>query len=341
MIGRASRMLEALRDWPRQRVKIDELWRIFDEVDPATRTSVQRRQLLADALTELATAGYLSLPGQRSYESTEYPPLPNFVNLPRPQAAVVAPVRVAWHPTLAWADSAALTLAQHAALMKINDWLFTDDRTMVVPVRERSLEILGDEKALDQLQMTDLFAPGRLTFGLLATRRVAPPFHAVRVSGGHTLLVIENSDTFDSLRTALQSRPGRVGLVGWGAGAAFTGSVLSLDAAAEGITDIAYFGDLDRNGLQVPATASRVVAANALPPVRPAVWLYEALRHVGREQHGRPRVDDETASSLADWLDPRHRAWASGLLRSGVRLAQEAVGTRHLTHDDRWRFDLT
>jgi hypothetical protein len=140
---------------------------------------------------------------------------------------------------------------------------------MVVPLRERSLEILGDEKALDRLQLTDLFAPGRLALGLLAARRVAPPFHTVRVSGGPILLVVENSDTFDSLRTALQSRPERVGLVGWGAGAAFTASVLSLDAAAEGITDIAYFGDLDRNGLRVPATASRVAAANGLPPRPP------------------------------------------------------------------------
>jgi hypothetical protein len=32
---------------------------------------------------------------------------------------------------------------------------------------------------------------------------------------------VENSDTFDSLRTVLTANPGRVALIGWGAGAAF------------------------------------------------------------------------------------------------------------------------
>lgn len=50
------------------------------------------------------------------------------------------------------------------------------------------------------------------------------------VGDGDTVLVVENSDTFDSLVRALGERPGRVGVVGWGAGggAGFEASVLSL-----------------------------------------------------------------------------------------------------------------
>ncbi len=342
MIGsdRAERIRAALKGWPRQRVMIEDLWRVLDSVDPATRPLLERRQLLAQALDELVASGHISLPGQRSFDRTEQPPLPLFVTLPRPKDVKDSPAPVLWHPALAWAADAALAATQRTALKRINDLLFTGDRSLIVPLRERSLEVLGDEKAIDRLVLTDLFGPGRLTLDLLGARRVTPPFHRVRVSAGPILLVVENSDTFDSLQSALRSRPGRVGLVGWGAGAAFTASVLSFNAHTEGVTDIAYFGDLDLNGLRVPVAASRIVEANGLPAIRPAAGLYEALRIAGRSQTGQPTVDETTAVTLANWLHPRDRAWAIELLRAGARLAQEAVGTAYLSRHDGWLCDL-
>lgn len=337
---RAARIYEQLRRWPRQRVRIDELWRVLDSVDPATRTSLARRQLLADALDELCAAGHLNLPSQRSFDRTEQPPLPQFVTLPPKPTVPAAPERIVWHPALAWAADAGLSANHRAALARISDWLFTGERSVIVPLRERSLEILGDEKALDRLQLTELFRPDRLTLDLLRARRVAPPLHTVRVSDGPLLLVAENSDTFYSLCTVLKARPGRVGLVGWGAGAAFTASVLSFAARAEGVSGIAYFGDLDANGLRIPAAANRLAEADGRPSVRPAVGLYEALRNAGREQPGQPITEEADLDSLVSWLDRRHRAWATDLLRAGRRLAQEAVGLTYLSRDDDWRQDL-
>lgn len=46
-------------------------------------------------------------------------------------------------------------------------------------------------------------------------------------------MVVENSDTFDSLRRALSEAPGRVGTLAWSAGAGFESSVLSEQKAAE------------------------------------------------------------------------------------------------------------
>lgn len=337
---RAQRMSVALTDWPRRRVPLEHLWQLLDTVDPATRTFLHRRQLLANALTELASARVIQLPSQASYDRTEHPALPRFITLPSSSRAQQSSAPTVWHPALSWAADATIARSHRPVLEKINRWLFTNRNTLVVPLRERSLEILGDEKALDRLQATGLFGPSRVTLDMLRARRIAPPIHTVRVGDGPILLVVENSDTFDSLRTTLTATPGRVGLVGWGAGAAFEASVLSVAAITHHVSDIAYFGDLDAKGLQVPANADRLAAAYGLPRVRPATGLYTALQKTAIHQAGQPRLGAEAAARLSAWLDSEHRDWASAVLSCGTRLAQEAVGLAYLTDHDDWLFDL-
>jgi Wadjet anti plasmid transformation system JetA-like protein len=337
---RAQHLRTALADWPRQRVPLDQLWRLLDTIDPATRTYLHRRQLLADTLDELAAAQAIRLPSRNSYDRTERPPLPLFVTLPKPSSIPQPKNKIVWHPTLSWAADATLAPGHRPVLEKINRWLFHNRSDRVVPLRERSLEILGDEKALDRLQTNSLFGPGRLTLDLIRARRVAPPMHTVQVGDGPILLVVENSDTFDSLRTVLTHVPGKVGNVGWGAGGAFEASVLSIAAIRHDVRDVAYFGDLDAKGLQVPANADRLASAFGLPHVRPAAGLYTALRDTGHHQTGPMPVDTTTAATLASWLPSQHHAWAAELLTSGTRVAQEAVGLTYLTEHDDWRTDL-
>jgi hypothetical protein len=338
---RADRLGQALKDLPRRQIPLDQLWQLLDATDPATRTFLHRRQLLAEALDELAAAQAIRLPSHRSYDRTEHPPLPRFITVPAAERAHQPRIPTVWHPALSWAADATVAPGHRPVLEKINRWLFTDPGELVVPLRERSLQILGDEKAFDRLQTTGLFLPGRLTLDLLRARRVAPPMHTARVGDGRILLVVENSDTFDSLRTVLTTAPGKVGIIGWGAGAAFEASVLSVAMIADYIDDIAYFGDLDAKGLQVPANADRLATATALPHIRPAVGLYTALERSGHHQPGQPRTETHTATALTNWLDPRHRAWATGLLCAGIRNAQESVGLSWLTEHGDWRSDLT
>lgn len=337
---RALCLRAAFIGWPRRRMAIEDVWQILDTVDPATRTFLHRRQLLAEALTELAAAQVIQLPAQASYDRTEQPALPRFITLPGSCGMQQPSSSLVWHPALSWAADAAIASTQRPVLEKINRWLFASRGNLVVPLRERSLEILGDEKALDRLQTTGLFGPGRLTLELLGARRVAPPIHAVRIGDGPVLLVVENSDTFDSLRTVLATGPGRVGLVAWGAGAAFEASVLSIAAIAHPIREIAYFGDVDAKGLQIPGNATRLTVANRLPSIRPAIGLYSALQRVGTRQPGQPRLNAETAARLSAWLEPQHHDWALAALTAGTRIAQEAVGLAYLTDNRDWLVDL-
>jgi hypothetical protein len=74
-------------------------------------------------------------------------------------------------------------------------------------LRERSHEF-NDEKRLDTLISGALFAPERLDLDLLATYREPPPLAYRRLGDGDTIIVIENSDTYATLRRLLASSPG-------------------------------------------------------------------------------------------------------------------------------------
>lgn len=335
--AKASRLADLVRAWPHARVPLLDLWRLLDQADPASRMDARRRTTLAELVTELAEAEVICLPSARSYDRTERPPLPRFVTVARPDRDPATPPDVLWHPALSWVPDARPTRSQLSTVTAINTWLFRSHDDLEVPVRERSLEIFGDEKALDRLLLTTLFGPGRLSLRLLRARRATPRMFTQTVGDGDELLVVENSDTFDSLTRTLTGRPGPIGIVGWGAGGGFEASVLSIDAGDRRISMIHYFGDLDQSGLRIPANASALAVATGLPAVRPAIGLYQALLEIGRPQSGQPPVAPSDAHRLAEWLAPAHRGPAARVLIDGQRLAQEAVGLAYLLRHDHWR----
>ncbi|WP_138733591.1 Wadjet anti-phage system protein JetD domain-containing protein [Modestobacter excelsi] len=339
---RAGRLAAALEEWPGRTVPLADVWALFAAADPASTASPTRRETLAATLTALAAAGVLT--PSKTVDRTAMPPLPTRVTLPAaaPTESAAALARaVPWRPELAWAMSARLTVGQVSALQTINAWLRDRGRDDdVVPLRERSLELFGREKQLDRTLTTALFSPGRLTLGLLRTFRARPPLAARRVGDGPVLLVVENSDTFDTLSRALTVAPGEVGHIAWGAGAAFEASVVST-ADLSGVRAVAYFGDVDADGLRIPASAAVVAVAEGLPAVRPAAGLYQLLLDAGTPQPGQPVVAPERAASLARWLEEEQRGSAVGLLTGGARLPQETVTARRLAAYPGWRAGLT
>ncbi len=302
---------------------------------------IRRRRILSELITELTAADVAELPGMRSYDRSEIPALPKFLILSRDRPVPEPRRVVVWHPSLAWVPQADLTRSQLYTMERVNQWLHDSRDHLVVPSRERSLEVFGDEKALDRLAGSALFGPGRLTLGLLGCRRVAPRLHYESAGDGDLLLVVENSDTFDSLLTVLRDRGDhRVGLVGWGAGTGFEASVLSIARIDRTITEVRYFGDLDENGLRVPASAGELAVSVRLPPVRPAAGLYEVMFRQGAPQSGQRMLSAESAADLVTWLSPDQRAQAARLLVTGQRLAQEAVGLSYLSRHEDWLEDL-
>lgn len=141
------------------------------------------------------------------------------------------------------------------------------------------------------------------------------------------LLVIENHHTYDSFARLLG--PGSdVGVVAYGAGTAFVGSVAYASDLRPPVEEIRYFGDLDARGLRIPVDADRARGAS-LPAIRPAERLYRRLLEVG-VRAAAPPVAPRTAAELASWLPADLRDEVATMLAGGCRMAQEAVGSKAL-----------
>lgn len=345
LTGRLARFAAALDAWPRRTLRLNEIWKLYAEADPASAGQPGRRAELAAALGTLEKARLLTC--SRTTDRTAQPPLPTRVTVsaasPQPGVAVLARA-TAWRPELAWAASGRLTANQVRVLTAVNTWLRDRGRdTDRAPLRERSLEVFGHEKTLDRLLGTGLFGSGRLTLELLRTFRAHPPLPAVHIGTGDALLVVENADTFATLLECVRRDPRGIGWIAWGAGGAFEASVRSVGDLDPAVTGIRYFGDLDYDGLRIPANACATAHTEGLPPLLPAVTLYRQLLATQVRQGGQPHVDEGEVQPLVGWLASVGTADSAQvadevaqLLHGGQRVPQEALGSRELISNGQW-----
>jgi hypothetical protein len=164
---------------------------------------------------------------KEAWDASTPPPLPRSILVPttrrtsRPRPWVRHP----WCPELGWvASQPALSETQHNDLVAVNKWLIHNRGrdVPVVPMRYRSVELLGNEKHLEALSRTSLFAPGRLNLDLLCCVRRPLSLAAAAIGRGTDALVIENSDTYWAAIDILRHLDGHpVGIIAWRAGRAF------------------------------------------------------------------------------------------------------------------------
>src|SRR5262245_43901559 len=176
----AAAMAAAVASAPRRRVPLTTLLAAAAAVDRTGAASVGWRIRVAAAIGELADAGIVDVPRTRRDTAAE-PPLPAYVTRPAgPEVVGIGAKAVVWHAELGWAaelDAAGkLNHTERRFLASVNTWL-PRRPDAVVPQRERSLDICGDEKALEEWVLTPLFAPDRLTYERLRCRPCWPPVH--------------------------------------------------------------------------------------------------------------------------------------------------------------------
>ena len=328
-----------------RRVPLKALRVAFAQHDPTRAASSGARVRLRAAIEELASDGRVVLPKQRkSYEAHVTPALPTWVERPAAPRAARAeiPVRV-WRPELAAAAELAATPAEFDVLACVDAFLRNGGSSRpFVPHRERSLEVFGNEKRLDTLMRTRLFTKRLLTLDLLRCFQAPLPLTAQYVGSpdlNPQLLIVENHATYASVLAAARKRiaEGAVGFgVGYGAGNQLSmaiGGAAQLDPRPAAIW---YFGDLDIEGLQIAANAEAAAVRHGLPPVRPALPLYQALLSGGVRQSGKKALDEATAWTATAWLDDGLRSAAAAVLTAGARIAQEAVGYEILVRCPIW-----
>ena len=197
---------------------------------------------------------------------------------------------------------------------------------MPVALRERSVEIFGDEKRLDSLLGTQLFTAGRLSLDLLRCYLPTVPTYVVALSPDgirRQLLVVENHTTFDTLCRWNEGRR-HYAAVAFGAGAAFIAACKSLQPHlnAPGCDgQIAYFGDLDPKGLWIPVRAAQDNGVE----IRPDETLYSLLLTKGRNSRVLKRESLPFESTLLDWLPRSVQTETSQHFKNGQRLPQELI----------------
>ncbi len=205
----------------------------------------------------------------------------------------------------------------------------------VVPIKERSLEIFGNEKRLDALLSTSLFRDGRLDLKKdLHCEIVGEPLAWKRGSAeaaAQPLIVIENAATWHSYCRWNAERK-LFSAVVYGSGDRFVDGVRYMaDIFAElgGPRRILYFGDLDPRGLLIPQEASGRAQGGGLPAVEAHLSSYRQLLALGS---GRTQSweGEQPSPSLCDWLGELGEP-VRQLFASGRRLAQEHVGWEFLS----------
>lgn len=336
--SRAERLLVALRERSegRRRLGIDVVSAAFEAAFPHLRGRPEARSEQLDLLTELRERSLIRLPtSERSWDRHQSPPLPRWVQWPSPprkaRAAELAR-EVPWHPALAFLTR--LQGLRHSELRdarQIQTWLAAGTgRQASLALRERSLEIFGDDKHLELLLGGRFFAAGGIDLSILRCHVVHVPLLTMDVGIGDVLLVIENKDTFDSAVRAVRALGNRssVRWVAFGHGDVVLHSIFSVCEWPIRPSSIWYFGDVDLRGVEILTLLLRSSASLGIH-VAPHDQLYCALLTAARERAieltGDARCSAARAHDLASWFSGELREGVEAVLRRGGRYPQELV----------------
>lgn len=322
--------------YPRQvRLTLEQLLTAFQVALPHRSDDAEGRSALAGMLAEFAAAGLLRLPratSRAAYNCAERTPLPRHVYRLNPSPRTRSGPGL-WRPELAFALQ--MDESWHAELKVVQEWLRRGGmQAPLVAMRERSVEIFGDEKRLDALLGTNLFAPGRLSLELLRCYLPSVPIHVVSAALAKSdapLLVVENHTTFDTLCRWNAGRK-RYSAVAFGAGTAFVASAASLRVhlGKPGCSGcVCYFGDVDPRGLWIPRRAAMESGID----VKPDTELYLLLLSKARQQHNLPRSRFRFDPQLLEWLPAAVRADTTSYFEQGVRLPQELITIHDLPEE--------
>jgi Uncharacterized protein conserved in bacteria C-term(DUF2220) len=331
----ATAMAEAITAAPGRRVRLPALLAAAAAVDRSGAVSVGWRARVATEIQHLVEAGLITLPSTRWDRSAE-PPLPAYVQKVMIAEPAAAPrTSIVWHAELGWAadlDAAGrLSAPDRRFLGHVNTWL-SRRGDVVVPQRERSLDICGDEKAIDAVIFTPLFGPGRLSYQMLRCEPCWPPVNQ-NVLGPGPWLVIENWTTFHTLADAAR-RCGWDGRLIWGAGNQVSTRLTSLAATEDAPQRLAYFGDIDTHGFRAARMAAGKAISLGLGEVLPAVELYRACHDSGTPRPTQHQADEDLAQWIHDWLPGPLGEDLADLVAGGGRIVQETVGVELLARAD-------
>jgi len=323
----------------RVKLKLETVQAEFLKTFPHFQGSVDRRQRLRESLDELAATGSVRLPAdeRKGWEHVPAPALPKWILFER---ALAQPKERFDHRAFPWVGELGFVVGLRALrhpdeVRRIHEFLRNGGRQRpIVPVKERSYEIFGDEKRLDSLLNSQLFAKERLTLEILRCRQVPASLPCVPASctAKQPWLILENESTFHSFCRLNRLVNQHNGIV-LGSGIAvlratdFLAGLLQSTTSGH-VKQFLYFGDLDHDGIQIPFQLDKRLGDQYGIQVQPAeqyyLWLLDASG-VGFSDS----LAEGHSGSISWFPSAMRKRIHIALLRSRP-LVQEAIGWEFL-----------
>ncbi len=231
------------------------------------------------------------------------------------------------------------------AVLRIRDLIRRDDDE-VLTVKERSYEIFGDEKAIDEPRHSSVNGEAilrnlGLTLEDIRAKKVFEPFFyiekgfsAEQGKAARKVLIIENKDTFWTVQQALTSGEfNGINMVIYGEGNAIVKKFEYIKTVGGKPNDLYfYFGDIDREGI---AIYNRLQARYPDYGIRPATSLYTAILKKVGPQNARPLRTEQNRSQISlfpfiDAFNDESRAAIEWIITEERYLPQEALTSMEL-----------
>ena len=325
-----------LRMLGKRRIALTELRAAYLRAHPETLNAPDGRRLLLDALQALERDGVVELP-RHGWDTSGHPELPRTASLCVTASSRRTPMPCAWLPALAFAAGERHP-GRRADLEAINTFLVSarERNLFPAPTKERSLQIFGDEKRLDQLRKggSTLFE-GRISLDDLECYPVAPPLPyetPERCAPGRPILVLENYHSFDSFRRWNQEAA-LYAAVAYGGGNAFRKGADNLDEliARTGAGGAVYLGDLDPAGMRILIGVNACRQVEGRAPLRPHHGLYRWLLAHGHRRPLEGSPGDDLIHRLGEVFPADVVNALADLWSRRERVPQESFGLEQLS----------
>jgi hypothetical protein len=328
-----QKMATALKQEPKAKIDSDRFHLVFSQVAPELNADQSRRRRLRETLDELAQQEIILLPvnTKTGWTSLPAPALPNWIQIVRPRAPKVA---VFDHKAFPWVAQLQFIPAMERlkapdAARKIHEFLKRNPNAPIVPIKERSWQIFGDEKRLETILGSQLFGANRLSEEVLRCRIVSLTllYHSLPSLVNAPPLIVENESSFHSF-TRLNAQKNLFSATVYGAGHAVLKASSFLKELAQSVrcNQFLYFGDLDRRGLGIAYELNQMMGKMGIS-INPAEELYRKALQISSTSQG---VPIEMPKSYLSWLPAALQANVEQHLSSNGRVAQEALGWERL-----------
>ena len=312
------------------RTSLAEMWQVISNV--MTLPHGGQREALKTVLDELRENGLVEFPkSDKLWDKSALPHLPTWVNKLQLKKQVRDVAKVIWSPELAFL--AEQVIRQDSPWVEVDAWLkkCRGKKLALKPIRERSLDIFGDEKALDRVVGLTPFKLGQINLGTLGCFYVPEPIPwkpGPPGSRSFSGLCVENATTFDTL-CRFNSEAGYWAFVAYGRGNNFISMTDGLVSVIKeyGHDRVLYFGDADRAGIEIATRGAKQLLELGIA-LELDHRLYNLLVEFGRVAPS--KTGGEVSEDAARLLAEAELSSLSDMFIHYQRIAQEWAGLETL-----------